>query len=61
MWRIEIGQDKLTASKRNEVKEFLSVHRGKSYKIYKAETNELYEAGIVDATSGDDLEYGFYK
>ena len=57
MWRITIGQDELITAKRNEVKEFLSVHRGKSYKIYKEEINELYEAGIVDVTSGDDLEY----
>lgn len=57
MWKITIGQDEFIAAKRNEVKEFLSVHRGKSYKIYKEETNELYESGIVDATSGDDLEY----
>ena len=58
-WIIKIENEKedFISSERNEIKDFLATHHGKKYKIFKAETNVLYEAGLVDATSGDDLEY----
>ena len=44
-------------SKRDEIRDLLETHNGEKYRIYNVATGILYESGIVDATSGEDLEY----
>ena len=64
-WEVNIttekGTEKLISSDRKEIKDFFETHHGEKYTICKTLTGVVYESGIVDATSGEDLEYRKYN